>query len=125
MGLIVFDEIDKAQAKLLLGQMEEYFSRTHIGRTRSGRIVPEPFFVHSDLTTAVQLADIAAYCLNWGLRLNRMEEPTRPEIEEFAQMVFDLRYVGRTVDGRTNREWPLYGITYVDDLRPSMERNPQ
>jgi hypothetical protein len=44
----------------------------------------KPFFVHSDLTTAVQLADIVAYCFNRGARLNKMTEPTRPEIQPFA-----------------------------------------
>ena len=66
MGLIVFDELEKAKCRILIGQLESYFLETEKGYQRSARIVPEPFFVHSDLTTIVQLADIVAYSLNWG-----------------------------------------------------------
>jgi hypothetical protein len=121
MGVIVFDELEKARCRRLLTQMETYFLHTHNGRMRSSRIIPEPFFVHSDLTTAVQLADIVAYSLNWGLRLNRMENPTRVNIEPFGQLAFDLRYVGyRSDEGEQARA--VYGITYIDDLRPREER---
>ena len=74
--------------------MESYFLRSKKGRLRSLRIIPEPFFVHSDLTTAVQLADIVAYSLNLGLRLNHMTQPVREEMKPFGQMAFDLRYRG-------------------------------
>ena len=123
-GLVVFDEVEKAQARTILDQMEGYFMRTQAGRTRSGRIVPEPFFVHSDLTTAVQLADIVAYCLNWGTRLNRMTEATRLEIEPYADEIFQLRYIGQRASGADRAVWPTYGILYIDDLRPSDERTP-
>jgi hypothetical protein len=89
---------------------------TSTGQERSTRIVPEPFFVHSDLTTAVQIADIVAYSLNWGMRLKRMDKPTRPEIEEFGQMAFAMRYTGYRGNSK------LYGIKYLDDLRPRDER---
>jgi hypothetical protein len=61
LGIVVFDELDKAQSHILLAQMDRYFKVTQKGRQRSGRIIPEPFFVHSDLTTGVQLADLVAY----------------------------------------------------------------
>ncbi len=122
MGLIAFDELEKAQSRILLNQMERYFLETEKGYQRSARIVPEPFFVHSDLTTAVQLADIVAYCLNWGTRLNRMTEATRVEVEPFAKLAFDMRYVGRRFDESDGHEWPCYGVFYLDDLRPKHER---
>jgi hypothetical protein len=115
MGLVVFDELEKAK-------MERYFMETEIGYQRSSRIVPEPFFVHSDLTTAVQLADIVAYCFNWGTRLNKMKEATRGEIEPLAQIAFDMRYVGKRLDEKDGKEWRAYGVFYVDDLRPRQER---
>lgn len=90
MGLIVFDELEKSSCRRLIDQMAYYFLHTHRGRLRSSRIVPEPFFVHSDLTTAVQVADIIAYSLNWGLRLNRMDRPTRPEMERFRPAGFHV-----------------------------------
>jgi hypothetical protein len=122
MELVVFDELEKAQSRILIHQMERYFLRTEIGCQRSSRIVPEPFFVHSDLTTAVQLADIVAYCFNWGTRLNRMTEPTRREIEPLAELAFNMRYVGRRSNEAGGQEWPVYGVFYLDDLRPRQER---
>ena len=122
MGLVVFDELEKAKSRVLIQQMERYFLETEKGYQRSSRIVPEPFFGHSDLTTAVQLADIVAYCFNWGTRLNKMTEPTRLEIEPIAKIAFDMRYVGKRFDEADGREWPVYGVFYVDDLRPKQER---
>ena len=119
MGLLVFDERDKNFCKRLCAQMEVYFLQTGRGLVRSSRIVPEPFFVHSDITTAVQVADIVAYSINWGLRLNRMDKSTRPEMEEFGQLAQNLQYIGhRGKHGNTT----VYGIKYIDDLRPRSER---
>ncbi len=122
MGIIVFDELEKAQCRLLINQLERYFLETPNGYERSARIVPEPFFVHSDLTTAVQLADICAYCLNWAKRLNRMDEPIREELRPFAEEIFNLRYVGERADDLGVKMWPTYGIFYLEDLRPRRER---
>jgi hypothetical protein len=122
MGLIVFDELEKTKSRILIQQMERYFLETEKGYQRSARIVPEPFFVHSDLTTLVQLADIVAYCFNWGTRLNKMTGATRQEIEPLAQIAFDMRYVGKRFDQNDDKEWPVYGVFYVDDLRSKQER---
>ena len=122
MGLIVFDELEKAKSRILIHQMERYFLETEKGYQRSARIVPEPFFVHSDLTTAVQLADIVAYSFNWGTRLNKMTEETRKEIEPLAEAAFNMRYVGKRFDETDGKEWPVYGVFYLDDLRPKQER---
>ncbi len=123
MGIVVFDELEKAQCRILIGQMERYFASTGRGYIRSARIIPEPFFVHSDLTTAIQLADIVAYSINWGVRLNRMTKPAREEMEEFGQYAFDLRYVGARQDEENGQARSMYRITYIDDLRPRRERN--
>lgn len=122
MGLVVFDELEKAQSRILLNQLEKYFLESERGYQRSSRIVPEPFFVHSDLTTVVQIADLAAYCLNWGLRLRGMTEMTRTEIEPLAKMVYDMKFVGTWHDEINRQDKPLYGIFYTDDLRPKRER---
>jgi Protein of unknown function (DUF3800) len=125
MGLVVFDELEKAQSRILLGQLEKYFLESEKGYQRSARVVPEPFFVHSDLTTVVQIADLAAYCVNWGLRLKGMTEPTRKEIESLARMVYNMKFVGQWFDEMSQQEKPLYGIFYVDDLRPKRERTAE
>lgn len=46
--------------------MGRYFRETRTGQARAVRILPEPFFVYSDLTTLVQVADLVALVLNWG-----------------------------------------------------------
>ena len=60
-GIVVFDELEKSQSHLLIDQMRRYFAETRVGQQRSSHIIPEPFFVHSDLTTGVQIADLVAY----------------------------------------------------------------
>jgi hypothetical protein len=123
MGIVVFDELEKNQCRILIDQMERYFQNTRRGVVRSERIIPEPFFVHSDLTTAIQLVDIMAYSLNWGLRLKKMTKPTRPEMEKFGKYVLNLEYIRDRQDSESGRGHPIYGITYINDLRPKNERN--
>jgi hypothetical protein len=122
MGLIVFDELEKTKSKILLDQMGRYFLETRAGYQRNARIVPEAFFVHSDLTTAVQLADLVAYCASWAIRLNQMTKPARPEMKLLADLVFNLRFVGSRFDEQDGKEWPVYGMFYLDDLRRKSER---
>ena len=121
MGLIVFDELEKTKCRILLDQMSFYFNRTNKGLIRRSRIVPEPFFVHSDLTTAIQLADLLAYCTNWGIRLNPMTKPVRKELAPMAGMLFDMRFVGRAEE--SDNDWTNYGMFFLDDLRPRSERD--
>ena len=60
------DDGARANARMLLiDQMHRYFEETAVGRHRASRIIPEPFFVHSDLTTGVQIADLLAYVISW------------------------------------------------------------
>lgn len=87
LGLVVFDELERSQSHLLIDQMERYFVDTRVGRTRAQRIIPEPFFVHSHLTTGVQLADLAAYIISWGIRLKGMTAPVREELARLAACV--------------------------------------
>ncbi len=115
-GLIVFDELDKAQAHVLLQQVAAYFLGTETGRYRSSRIVPEPFFVHSDLTTGVFLADLAAYILGWGWRLHSMPQPSRSELKPYADKLHEMQFVGQKPKASGEGAWQLYGITYLDDL---------
>ena len=76
-GIVVFDELEKSQSHLLIDQMRRYFADTVVGQQRSNRIIPEPFFVHSDLTTGVQIADLVAYVISWGFRTPEMTKPAR------------------------------------------------
>jgi hypothetical protein len=83
--------------------------------------LPEPFFVHSDITTLVQVADLVAYTLNWGWRLEgKMTKPTRMELEPFAVQIVGLQFKGKQQKG--TKTWTLRGFCFIQDLRSSRER---
>jgi hypothetical protein len=116
-GVVVFDELDKSQSHILLGQMSAYFLGTRTGRQRSSRIVPEPFFVHSDLTTGILLADLVAYILSHNVRLARMTNPKRDELDELGDKVKRLR-PWPTQQGR----YSIRAFAFIEDLRTREER---
>ena len=120
-GIVVFDELDRSQSHILIEQMERYFRYTLKGRQRAGQIIPEPFFVHSDLTTAIQVADFIAYIISWGVRFSGMEEPARLELQSLADQVCSLRYrtIRETEDLHTRSIW---SFTVITDLRPRSEQ---
>lgn len=122
LGAVVFDENEKSRSHLLVGQMCTYFEQTETGRQRAGRVIPEPFFVHSDLTTGIQLVDLIAYVISWGFRgITDMTQPARTELEPFARQVCGLRHRSvREIDG--NPEFGIWSFTFVRDLRPRSER---
>jgi hypothetical protein len=127
-GVLIFDEQDRALSQGLLNQIHKYFVETDRGKQRAERMIPMPFFVHSELTPAIQFADIVAYITNWGLRMPRMPEPARAEMKPLADKVFALRYQGheipvpgRILKGRKKKTW---GIAYIEDLRPRDEQEP-
>lgn len=111
-GIIVFDELEKTKSHLLISQIENYFKKTIKGRTRSSLIIPEPFFVHSDLTTGVQIADIIAYLICWGFRLEGMNQTFRKELEPFVNQIMPLRYrTTREIDGIEDFEvWSIIAV---------------
>lgn len=120
MGLVVFDELDRAQAHILVDQMGYYFRETAKGRMRASLIIPEPFFVHSHLTTAIQLADLVAYIVAWGVRIGHMDRPARSELHSLAEKVCELRFRAWREDGGNNHA--LWSFAVIDDLRPREER---
>lgn len=113
MGYLVFDELDRSQSHILLGQVSSYFVRTANGRTRARLIIPEPFFVHSDLTTLIQVTDIIAYVISWGVRLGGMAAPAREELGDLASDVLGLRFFRETEGGER-----IWGLKVIRDLRP-------
>ncbi|MDR1907767.1 MAG: DUF3800 domain-containing protein [Holosporales bacterium] len=112
-GLLVMDEIEKKEDRKLSKRIEKYYTSTSKGQYRAAWVVPSPFFVSSDMTYAVQAADVCIYAINWGYRLPRMEQPARTEIDSnFSQWLKKLQYKGTTEDGKH----PAYGIVYIPDL---------
>jgi len=121
-GIIVFDELEKAQSHILIDQAHRYFSELNVGRQRASLIIPEPFFVHSELTTGVQLADLVAYIVSWGYRLPTMELPARAELAGYGQQISALRYRAvREMEG--NPHFVIWSFSYIDDLRTRIERD--
>lgn len=121
MGLLVADEVERAQCRRMLGRLARYFTRTRNGRERSERIIPQPFYVRSDLTTGIHAADVIAYILNWAYRFGPMDAPTRTELEPLARRIRQwLMYTTRRSDGEVVRD--VYSVTYVADLRCRDER---
>lgn len=107
-GIVVFDELDKSASHLVLDQMEKYFKRTSKGRLRSSLIIPEPFFVHSDLTTGIQIVDFIAYILSWNFRAGKLEKESRRELEVFLDSIRHLRYkTSRVIGGEKYEIWSI------------------
>lgn len=111
-GVLVFDELEKTQSHILIGQIENYFKKTSNGRLRSNLLIPEPFFVHSDLTTGVQIADLIAYLITWGMRLKGMTKPARKELNKYIDLIKPLRYLtSREVDSLPDMQ--IWSVCYV------------
>ncbi|MBA4379375.1 MAG: DUF3800 domain-containing protein [Anaerolinea sp.] len=124
LGIIVFDELEKSKSHILVDQMDSYFKRTAKGKQRASQIIPEPFFVHSDLTTGIQIADLIAYVISWGLRFEGMKEPKREELIEFVEQVLQLRTKAlRDIDNRPN--YTIWSFAYIPDLRSRDEQAKQ
>lgn len=121
-GLIVFDELEKVQSHILIEQIDRYFSRTWKGQQRAGRIIPEPFFVHSNLTTGIQLADLIAYTLSWGFLAPDRTNPARIELKELSDKVKSMRH--KTVRQiNNNPAFKIWSFTFLTDLRTRNDRD--
>lgn len=120
-GFVVFDELERSRAHVLSEQMSFYFSQTRTGQRRAARIIPEPFFVHSDLTTGIQLADLVAYLISWNVRVGAMVEPARAELDVLGHQVVSGRH--RAIIPRAGFEngFVVWSFAYLDDLRPRDE----
>jgi Protein of unknown function (DUF3800) len=120
-GILVFDELEKSKSHLLIDQAHKYFKDTATGRHRATLIIPEPFFVHSDLTTGVQIADLVAYCMSWGFRLTRMTKDARRELAPYVEQLVRMRHRAiRQRMGRPNFE--IWSVSYIRDLRTTIEK---
>lgn len=119
-GVIVFDELEKSQSHILINQTHAYFKESATGQLRSRLIIPEPFFVHSELTTGVQIADLIAYIISWGFRTPQMTQPARAELNSYAEQVAQLRY--RAVRARNgNSNFSIWSFAHITDLRTRQE----
>lgn len=116
-GILVMDEVEKSADRKFVQRLQSYFTKTTVGRYRSHWMVPSPFFVASDMSYAVQAADICIYCVNWGYRRSEqgMDAQARNDITElFGGWLDRLQFRG---DGyRNGRVFKTSGIVCVPDL---------
>jgi hypothetical protein len=118
-GIIVFDELDKSASHILLGQMQAYYRETKTGQDRSERLVPEPLFVHSDLTVGIQLADLIAYVLSWGHGFDRNTIVPKPRAEllPYIKQIESLKIDSKVNGAKSD------GIYVIYDLRTRSEKD--
>lgn len=124
-ALLVFDEVENSESRRFITRTRNYFRKTVVGKALSSRILPDPLFVHSDLTLLVQVADIVCYSLNWGYRRGRMDGPVREEMRYFGESAARLlwRESDEDVEALKALKYTYTGFAYFDDLRPAMLRN--
>ena len=120
-GLVVFDELEHSRSHLLIDQMHRYFQRTEKGRYRAAQVIPEPFFVHSELTTGIQLADLIAYLISWGFRTKEMGRARREELDNFVEQVSQMRH-RTTREVGDNPNFAIWSFAIIHDLRVPEER---
>ncbi len=120
----VFDELEKSQSHILVQQAHQYFTRTAVGRHRASRSCPNPFFVHSDLATGVQLADLVAYVVCRAFRIPQMTKPAREELSGFAGQVARLRHA-TTRERQGNPDFRIWSLAHIPDLRTRLERDDE
>jgi hypothetical protein len=117
MGIVVFDELEKSRSHMLVGQMDRYFKFTAKGRNRASQVIPEPFFVHSDLTTGIQLADLAAYILSWGFRRARgLDKPARDELDPYVDQVLRMRFRVMRDIGPRMKTMSIWSVSIISEL---------
>lgn len=118
-GLLVMDETEKTADRRFVRRLHSYFVKTEKGRSRTQWIVPSPLFVSSDMTAAVQAADLAIYCVNWGFRLptRGMSAEVRQEIaSEFGPLIGRLQFVG---DGYSEgKVFKSFGVVFEPEPYP-------
>ncbi|MEO1745071.1 MAG: DUF3800 domain-containing protein, partial [Pseudomonadota bacterium] len=74
-----------------------------------------PLFVHSDLTSMIQISDLVAYTVSWGVRLKSMREPKRQELASIADLACRLRYHWRS---QGQGEHDVWGFSHITRLLP-------
>ncbi len=115
-GPLILDQVEKSEDRRFVRQLQGYFTKTTNGRHRSAWIVPSPFFVSSDMTAAIQAADLCIYCINWGFRLTAIgvDADRREEIaDRFGYWIRSLQYRGQGYDEGV--VFHQFSIFYVPD----------
>jgi hypothetical protein len=119
----IASEVEKMNDRRFVRWLQNYLAKTQTGRQRTQWIVPTPLFVASDMTHAVQAADLCIYAINWGFRLpsHGMDGPVRAEIaDEFAGWLGQLQFCGEGY--KAGAVFKCWGIVFVPDPNTSRPR---
>lgn len=120
-AFVVFDELERSRAHVLSDQMSAYFAQTQTGQRRAARIIPEPLFVHSELTTGIQIADLVAYLISWNVRVGKMDRGARTELDNLGTQVLAGRHKAILPRQGFADGFVVWSFAYLDDLRPRDE----
>ncbi len=69
------------------------------------------------MTSLIQVADLIAYLIAWGLRIpGQLEAPGREELAPFAEQVWDMEFrTRRRLQGQ--KRATIFGFKLIKDLR--------
>jgi hypothetical protein len=119
MAITLFDQKDDlgaarcVEGHRLNDSIARYFTRATPGRIRSIRILPEPLYARSDLTTLMGIADLAIYVVNHVFRPTpEWTKPIRAELRPYVDWIYKLQWSGQREDDS------FYSIFHMGDLRP-------
>lgn len=88
-GLLVLDETDRVDDRRYLRRVERYFSSHERGKLHAHRILPSPLFVGSEMSYAIQAADVIIYLIATSYR-PRFSEINAPAREDVSRLVGEL-----------------------------------
>ena len=94
-GLMIMDQCEKNCDKKFKRQLSNYFLRTPSGKAQASWIIPEPFFIESDINYLIQVADLCIYIINTAFRKTRgMNAEARKDIQDiFEDKIENLQYI--------------------------------
>lgn len=79
--------------------------------------------MHSDLTTGVQLADLVAYIVSWGVRFRPdMTREAREELKAYGDQVCSLRHLSRDRELGDLGMGDVWSFCFLTDLRSRLEK---
>lgn len=108
-GLMIFDSQDMRKNEILSRRMSNFFYRSKAG-VFMNNIIPEPYFVSSNICYGIQIADLIAYIV--GQRFAGRTEliPLYKQIKEIEFQCLD-----------DDIEYPIHGIKHIKEESPKEE----
>ncbi|MEW6203584.1 MAG: DUF3800 domain-containing protein [bacterium] len=94
-GIVFSDDEQEKILQHTFELTEEFFRTTSKGKEWSSRLIPSSLYVKSDFNTAIQVADIIIYCINWGfcipprMSLTERKSSVRLYIKELFESKID------------------------------------